>query len=165
MQLATTHSSYYGILWAVLLRGGHDCLFEIHSNSAGMKSHYSGDCGMKGQRIIKERRAQKNLPVNVTSNQRRFSPVWEMISRWNTRCDGAAVALITKVHSTWKGGGAQVLLAAIRHTLSRCVCVWGGKMNAPVFKTKYPPVPLVSPSYFSPNPPPFPHVSISLYLR
>lgn len=67
LQPATTHSSYYAILWAVLLRGGHDCLFEIHSNSAGMKSHYSGDCGMKGQRIIKEgseRRAQKNLPFS-----------------------------------------------------------------------------------------------------
>lgn len=36
-------------------------------------------------------------------------------------------------------------------------------MNAPVFKTKYPPVPPVSPSYFSPNPPSSPF-SACLYF-
>lgn len=80
----------------------------------------------------------------------------EMISLHNTQSDTAAVALITSPFN-WE---PQVLLALIRHTLSQTRA--GGKMNAPVSKTKYPPVPLVP--LFTSSPPYSlsPHISVSL---
>lgn len=83
----------------------------------------------------------------ITENSVKLVPLpsWEeRNSRHNTKCGSAAVALIT----TSIQPEPQVRAALIRHTASR-TCA--GVMNAPVSRTKYPPVPLVSlllaPSY------------------